>query len=63
MWPQILVLSVVVFVAVHLQTTGARRGHCHRQRKKMTNAFETKVLSKIYGPVLDNGQWRNRYNR
>jgi hypothetical protein len=26
------------------------------------NIFERKVLRKIYGPVLVNGQWRNRQN-
>ena len=30
--------------------------------EKMLNAFDRKVLRKIYGPVLVNGQWRNRYN-
>jgi hypothetical protein len=30
--------------------------------KKMLNAFDRKVLRKIYGPVLVNGQWQNRYN-
>jgi hypothetical protein len=28
----------------------------------MLNAFEKKVSRKIYGPVLDNGQWQNTYN-
>jgi hypothetical protein len=31
--------------------------------EEMLNAFERKVLRKIYGLGLDNGQWRNkRYN-
>jgi len=28
----------------------------------LLNAFEKKVITKIYGPVLVNGQWQNRYN-
>ena len=28
----------------------------------MLKASQRKVLNKIYEPVLDNGQWRNRYN-
>jgi len=28
----------------------------------MLNAFERKVLRKIYGPVLVNEQWHKRYN-
>jgi hypothetical protein len=28
----------------------------------MRNAFERKVIRKVYGPELVNGQWRNRYN-
>ena len=28
----------------------------------MLNAFQRKVLRKIYGPVLANGQWRNPFN-
>jgi len=30
--------------------------------EKMLNVFDRKVLRKIYGPVLVNGQWQNRYN-
>jgi hypothetical protein len=30
--------------------------------RKILNAFERKVLRKIYAPVLVNGRWRNRYN-
>jgi len=30
--------------------------------EKMLNAFDRKVLRKIYGPVLVNGHWQNRYN-
>lgn len=29
--------------------------------EKMTSAFERKVLRKICGPVLVNGQWQNGY--
>jgi hypothetical protein len=28
----------------------------------MLNESDRKVLRKIYGPVLANGKWRNRYN-
>jgi hypothetical protein len=30
--------------------------------EKMFDAFNGKVLRKIYGPEWVNGQWRNRYN-
>ena len=30
--------------------------------EKMFNAFDRKVLRKICGPVLVNGEWWNRYN-
>jgi hypothetical protein len=30
--------------------------------EKMLNECERKVLRKIYGRLLVNGQWRNRYN-
>lgn len=30
--------------------------------EKKLNAFDRKVLRKIYGPVLANGQQQNRYN-
>jgi hypothetical protein len=26
------------------------------------NTFERKILSKIYGPIQENGIWRKRYN-
>lgn len=32
-------------------------------RKKIINEFGRKILRKIYGSVLVNRQWRNRYNR
>ena len=30
--------------------------------EKILNAFERKVVKKIYGRVLVNGQWQNRHN-
>jgi hypothetical protein len=30
--------------------------------EKIRNAFERKVVRKIYGPVLVNGQWQNKHN-
>jgi hypothetical protein len=31
--------------------------------KRSENAFERKILRRIYGPVQDNVQWRLRYNK
>jgi hypothetical protein len=30
--------------------------------EKILKAFERKVLRKIYGPVMVNGQWLNKHN-
>jgi len=40
----------------------ARSGYFHRLHEKILNAFDRKVLRKIYAPVLDNGQWQKRCN-
>jgi hypothetical protein len=40
----------------------ARRGHCRILQKKVLNASERKILRKMHGPVLVNGQRQNRHN-
>jgi hypothetical protein len=43
-------------------TCGAETWTLKSVERNGLRRFERKVLRKIYGPVVDNGVWRARYN-
>jgi hypothetical protein len=44
-------------------TYGSETWALSKNSENALNAFERKILRRIFGPVQDNGQWRIRYNK
>jgi hypothetical protein len=42
---------------------GAECWTLSRTNERVLDAFKSKILHRIYGPVQDKGQWKNRYNK
>jgi hypothetical protein len=44
-------------------TYGSETWTLFKNSENVLSTFERKILSRIYGPVQDNGQWKIRYNK